>query len=84
LDLFFGHLVYYVIIWLFLPRFVMLYQEKSGNPDSRRKQQALTGDGYDRRVASFQTRAKKINPNLIHVSSFIHTTSYFQSTCPKQ
>jgi hypothetical protein len=31
---FFGHLVYFMIIWYFPPRFGMLYQEKSGNPVS--------------------------------------------------
>jgi hypothetical protein len=30
--LFCGHLVYFMAIWYILPRFGMLYQEKSGNP----------------------------------------------------
>jgi hypothetical protein len=31
-GLFFGHLVYFVVIWYISPRFGMLYHEKSGNP----------------------------------------------------
>jgi hypothetical protein len=27
-----GHSVYYVVIWYIFPHFVVLYQEKSGNP----------------------------------------------------
>jgi hypothetical protein len=27
-----GNLVYFIEIWFIFPRFVMLYQEKSGNP----------------------------------------------------
>jgi hypothetical protein len=30
---FYGHLVYFVVIWYLFPRFGMLYPEKSGNPD---------------------------------------------------
>jgi hypothetical protein len=32
LEIFFDHLVYFVLIWNTFPRFVILYQEKSGNP----------------------------------------------------
>jgi hypothetical protein len=32
LEIFFGHVVYFVVIWYIFPRFGMLYQEKSGNP----------------------------------------------------
>jgi hypothetical protein len=28
-----GYLVYFVAIWYIFPRFGILYQEKSGNPD---------------------------------------------------
>jgi hypothetical protein len=38
LEIFFGHLVYFVVIWYIFPRFGILYQEKSGNPG--------TGLGY--------------------------------------
>jgi hypothetical protein len=31
-GIFFGHLVYFMVIWYIVPRFGMLYQEKSGNP----------------------------------------------------
>jgi hypothetical protein len=31
-GIFYGHLVYFVVIWYIIPRFGMLYQEKSGNP----------------------------------------------------
>jgi hypothetical protein len=30
--IFYGHLVHFVAIWYILPRFGMLYREKSGNP----------------------------------------------------
>jgi hypothetical protein len=33
-DVFYGHLVYFVVIWYILPRFGMLNREKSGNPAS--------------------------------------------------
>jgi hypothetical protein len=29
---FYGHLAYFMVIWLIFPRFGMLYQGKSGNP----------------------------------------------------
>jgi hypothetical protein len=29
----YGHLVYFVVIWYNSPRFGILYQEKSGNPE---------------------------------------------------
>jgi hypothetical protein len=32
LKIFYGHLVYFVVIWYIFPRFVILDQEKSGNP----------------------------------------------------
>jgi hypothetical protein len=31
-GLFYGHLVYFVVIWYIFPRFGISYQEKSGNP----------------------------------------------------
>jgi hypothetical protein len=34
LEIFYGHLVYFVVIWYNFPQFGILYQEKSGNPDS--------------------------------------------------
>jgi hypothetical protein len=30
--IFYGHLLYFVVILVYFPRFGMLYQEKSGNP----------------------------------------------------
>jgi hypothetical protein len=32
LEIFYGHLVYFVVIWYIFPRFGILEQEKSGNP----------------------------------------------------
>jgi hypothetical protein len=32
LEIFYGHLVYFVAIWYNFPRFGILDQEKSGNP----------------------------------------------------
>jgi hypothetical protein len=32
-SIFYGHSVYFVVIWYLFPRFGMLYPEKSGNPD---------------------------------------------------
>jgi hypothetical protein len=32
LEIFYGHLVYFVVIWYIFPCFSILYQEKSGNP----------------------------------------------------
>jgi hypothetical protein len=37
LEIFYGHLVYFVVIWYIFPRFGILYQEKSGNPAGLRK-----------------------------------------------
>jgi hypothetical protein len=31
LEIFYGHLVYFVVIWYLFPRFGILEQEKSGN-----------------------------------------------------
>jgi hypothetical protein len=33
LEKFYGHLVYFVAIWYIFPRFGILDQEKTGNPD---------------------------------------------------
>jgi hypothetical protein len=33
LEIFYGHLVYFVLIWYNFPRFGIFDQEKSGNPD---------------------------------------------------
>jgi hypothetical protein len=33
--IFYGHLVEFVVIWYIFPRFAILYQEKSGNPDTQ-------------------------------------------------
>jgi hypothetical protein len=35
LEIFYGHLVYLVVIWYIFHRFGILYQEKSGNPALR-------------------------------------------------
>jgi hypothetical protein len=32
IDIFYGHLVNFVVIWYMFPRVGKLYQEKSGNP----------------------------------------------------
>jgi hypothetical protein len=32
-EIFYGHLVYFVVIWYISPRFGKLYQDKYGNPD---------------------------------------------------
>jgi hypothetical protein len=31
-DIFYGHLVCFLVIWYIFPHFGILYQEKSGNP----------------------------------------------------
>jgi hypothetical protein len=36
IRIFYGHLVYFLIIWYIFPRFGILYQGKSGNPGSDR------------------------------------------------
>jgi hypothetical protein len=33
LEIFYGHLVYFVVIWYIFPRLGILYLEKSGIPD---------------------------------------------------
>jgi hypothetical protein len=33
LEIFYGYLIYFVVIWYIFPRFGILDQEKSGNPD---------------------------------------------------
>jgi hypothetical protein len=40
LEIFYGHLVYFVVIWYIFPRFGILYQEKSGNPAVEEKWRA--------------------------------------------
>jgi hypothetical protein len=35
LEMVYGHLVYFVVIWYIFSRFGILYQEKSGNPESQ-------------------------------------------------
>jgi hypothetical protein len=34
LEIFYGHLLYFVVIWYTFPRFGILDEEKSGNPAS--------------------------------------------------
>jgi hypothetical protein len=46
--IFYGRLVYFVVIWYIFPHFGIYYQEKSGNPDWR----VLEGDKL-RRVFYF-------------------------------
>jgi hypothetical protein len=36
LEIFYDHLVYFIVIWYIFPRFGISYQEKSGNPDKNR------------------------------------------------
>jgi hypothetical protein len=35
LEIFYGNLAYFVVIWYIFSRFGMLHQEKSGNPDQK-------------------------------------------------
>jgi hypothetical protein len=48
-----GHLVYFVVIWYIFPRFGILYQEKSGNPD----RQVNVADGAEDRAGESAPRA---------------------------
>jgi hypothetical protein len=32
LEIFYSHLLYFVVVWYISPRLGILYQEKSGNP----------------------------------------------------
>jgi hypothetical protein len=41
-GIFYGHWVYFAVIWYIFPVFGMLYQEKSGNPDSEAFSKALS------------------------------------------
>jgi preprotein translocase subunit SecY len=41
LEIFYGHLVYFVVIWYIFPFFGILYQEKFGNPDRGSEQRYL-------------------------------------------
>jgi hypothetical protein len=34
-GIFYGHLLYFVVIWYIYPGFGMLYQQKSGSPDEQ-------------------------------------------------
>jgi hypothetical protein len=36
-GIFYGHLVYFMVIWYIFPCFGMLYKEKSGNPGTERR-----------------------------------------------
>jgi hypothetical protein len=35
-DICYGHMVYFVAIWYIFPRFGILYQDKSGNPEEKK------------------------------------------------
>jgi hypothetical protein len=37
LEVFYGHLVYFVVFWYIFPGFGILHQEKSGNPAKQLK-----------------------------------------------
>jgi hypothetical protein len=47
LEIFNGHLVYFLVIWYIFPGFGILDQEKSGNPDPEAKntQHSFHGKG---------------------------------------
>jgi hypothetical protein len=47
LEIFNGHLVYFVVIWYIFPRFGILYQEKSGNPDFKSSYFVHTADVFN-------------------------------------
>jgi hypothetical protein len=41
LEIYYGHLVYFVVIWYIFPRFGILDQDKSGNPESQFRKQSF-------------------------------------------
>jgi hypothetical protein len=52
LEIFYSHLVYFVVIWYISPRFGILYQEKSGNP-AQKVQKSTTLVCYVEKSPSF-------------------------------
>jgi hypothetical protein len=53
LDIFHGHLVYFVVIWYILPRFGISYREKSGNPARVGNSLFFVADRNDQKVADW-------------------------------
>jgi hypothetical protein len=53
LEIFYGHLVYFVVIWYIFPRFGILDQEKSGNPGSDPSFQLFSMSSLIRLPSSF-------------------------------
>jgi hypothetical protein len=58
LEIFYSHLVYFMVIWYNFPRFDILDQEKSGNPAREQKKRSQNKAGWSHsgacvRVARF-------------------------------
>jgi hypothetical protein len=53
LELFYGHLVYFVVIWYVFPRLGILDLEKSGNPGHNASTQKITSSQAHKEILSF-------------------------------
>jgi hypothetical protein len=62
LEIFYGHLVYYVVTWYIFPRFGILDQEKSGNPAANTQHLVLTSNIL---------RWARIPRNVLHLTALI-------------
>jgi hypothetical protein len=81
LEIFYGHLVHFVVIWYISPRFGILYQEISDNPGPDMKTHTnkfffkYVGLAYQSRVlknkylvkVSFLIFRIKVNHSIIHI-----------------
>jgi hypothetical protein len=72
LEIFYGHLVYFVVIWYIFPGFGILNQEKSGNPAGDKKQANSGTKTASKRHFFQETRltSKKTNSNFFRHELF--------------
>jgi hypothetical protein len=75
LEIFHGHLVYFVVIWYIFPRFGILYREKSGNPvPNSRKVDVRLREQLEQPEINCQALAwLKIEFNLVELWKFFHS-----------
>jgi hypothetical protein len=75
LEIFYGRLVYFVVAWYIFPRFGILYQEKSGNPDP--KYICIGGGCYMYVYTKVRSLTSKLASSaFVTKSKLLHTCMY--------
>jgi hypothetical protein len=76
LEIFYGQLVYFVVIWYISPCFGMLYQEKSGNPADE-----LSRHGFVRRRGAAKWSSRPHQKQKIVGSNHARGLGFYKLQC---